>query len=264
MATRRWRWTGPAAMAGGGLWLALGERAAWRADGAPAAMVPFTVPIVLLLLGLAGLHARQGGRAGWAAWTVAFAAANGLALLLAGQVGAPWGLPAERGGAVTVQLFGLATLVLALGSLVYGLSGLRAAGPARLAAAVLAISAPAPLLAFVADRGAVAGAIWLLFGAGWVAMGAVLATEGRPRFGARFRSSPSGAPRPEGKPAHAWQAWASPPAASRRPFASDRRRRRSVTAPVGTPHAMPHRAMMDGDERRPTASIRRQAQGDVR
>ena len=167
------RWTGMLAAIGGGGWLLLGDRSL-ASNASAAAIIPFEALTLLLLGGLVGLHARQAARAGWAAWTVGFASANGLSLVLVGQIGAPWGLPNDRGGSVQIQLFTLTAVVLALGSLVYGLSALRAGGRFSLAALALVLGSPAPLLAFDSERGAIAATLWLLFGTGWVALGILL------------------------------------------------------------------------------------------
>jgi hypothetical protein len=185
MATLRLtRWTGSLAALGGGAWLALGAGSASPLDRDDAGVVLFALPVLFLLTGLVGLHARQAARAGWAAWTVGFAAANGLALVLAGQIGAPWGLPTRQVGTFGLQVFALAAFVLALGSLVYGVTALRGPHSFRVAAALLIAGSPAPLLAFDADRGPFAAALWLLFGAGWLALG-VLLWRGSPAFAAR-------------------------------------------------------------------------------
>lgn len=183
MTMRLERLTGALAMVGGGGWLLLGDRGV-AFDATLRAIVPFQLLVIMLLAGLAGLHARQATRSSWTAWLVGFATANGLALMLAGQIGAPWGLPTDRGGAVETQLYALTAFVLSLGSLGYGLSALRWRGSLRLAALAIIVGSPAPLLAFDSDRGAIAALLWLVFGAGWIAFGALLlrGTAPQPRM----------------------------------------------------------------------------------
>ena len=139
------RWGGLAAMAGGVLW------ALWTVGfnfvgygnpGTPAyeryEAYNRLLPLVLLpvMVGFLGLHAAQSRSYGWLGRAGLVTALLGLALVAAGSVGEfwvfttqPYGEPNGRDASWTVYLLG--HLVLAVGSVLFGIASVRAQVLAR-------------------------------------------------------------------------------------------------------------------------------------
>lgn len=140
------RWGGLAAMAGGVLW------ALWTGGfnfvdyvgelGTPAyeryEAYNRLLPVVLLpvVVGFLGLHAAQRRSYGWLGRAAFVTVLLGLALVIAGSVGEfwvfteqPYGEPNGRDASWTVYLLG--HLVLAVGSVLFGIASVRAKVLAR-------------------------------------------------------------------------------------------------------------------------------------
>lgn len=172
--SRLTRLAGSMASLGGSLWLLLRDRSVVNFDGYPVGVLQLAVPLVLLLIGLIGLHLQQSTRANWAGWTVGVGVCNGIALMVASRIGEAATLPTGPGSTWSFQVFALASAVLALGSVVYGIVALRSPLPTRVAAAVMVIGSPSPLFPLFGHGGDVAIVLSLLFGMGWLALGLLL------------------------------------------------------------------------------------------
>jgi hypothetical protein len=169
------RWAGLAAMIGGALATGAFATLASRPEGVPGGpyrdadgIGPFLIAALLLgSIGLAGLHARQGGRGGRLG-------ATGLALGLAGAGVLVLGcaLLATLGDVlVALLLRGPALLALLAGAILSALGGLRAGALSRTAAlAVVATSLVFLAFDLESDR------LWfaLPFGLAWVWVGHTL------------------------------------------------------------------------------------------
>ena len=170
------RWAGLLCVPGGVLW-------ALSPLGVQISEMQFKTPNVfwklfpsaplLLLVGLIGLHLRFSGRSGRLERATFVVTLVGLVLIIVGDVGEFWlGLdnvfimtaPAYR----TLR-FGL--LVLAIGSMLFGVATARDETLPVWGALPFAIGGLCGLVAFSADLEAFGAALWILFGVGWAWLG---------------------------------------------------------------------------------------------
>ena len=186
-------WSGPAAVLGGGLWIAAGVATAALPEGCigdacalpgrsmrdTSAIAPLAAAALLLIaVGAAALvrRARRAGRVGAGGVAGVGASAAGVALLVTGGVVQAL---AFGGDFPAMPLFVLSgALGLVVGVLLLGVSLLRAGTLPRWAGALL-VAGGLALLGFN-DQNAQA-LLAVPFGAAWVAIGAVLAGPGRER-----------------------------------------------------------------------------------
>jgi hypothetical protein len=166
------RWSGLAAMLGGGLWSlkSVADVVTGAHDITDALF--FVVPL-LLLVGLVSLHIRYGGHAagiGRAGFTQSFI---GLALLAVG-------LLAESlfGSGAAGQITSFGFLVLALGLVLLGFGTLRHEALPRWNFLPLMMGVLILLSVVAGDAVWLRVAISALFGLGWVLLGAVLLSKG--------------------------------------------------------------------------------------
>ncbi|HSL00636.1 MAG TPA: hypothetical protein VK869_09895 [Rubrobacteraceae bacterium] len=134
---------------------------------------------LLLLTGLIGLHVRFSGRSGWLE-RVAFAVTLlGLVLVLAGNVGQFW-LGVDDLYIMTAPAyysFRLGLLVLAAGTMLFGVAAARDETLPVWGALPFAVGGLCGLVAFARDLGSFGAGLWVLFGTGWAWLGVVLLVE---------------------------------------------------------------------------------------
>lgn len=135
-------------------------------------------PSAPLLLGLGLLLLLVTGRddAGRLGKLAAGAALLGVLLIVAGDVGLFYLRLDDRYIMVApaYRAFRLGLLVLAAGSLAFGLAALRDRSWPVLAGLPLVAGATLGLVGFAADLGSTGAALWMLFGAGWAWAGLAL------------------------------------------------------------------------------------------
>jgi hypothetical protein len=197
------RWTGLMCVPGGVLWALspLGIQISMLRYHTPNVFWKLFAPApLLLLIGLVGLHLRISGRSGWLERAGFLLALLGLVLILAGNVGQFWlgidnvyimAAPAYRS-------FRFGLLVLAVGSILFGVAAGRDGTLPLWGTLPFTIGALCGLVAFVTDLGSFGAMLWILFGIGWVWLGLALLLDGILRFWWGRRARPSAGDLPSG------------------------------------------------------------------
>lgn len=133
----------------------------------------------LLLVGLIGFHVCFSGRSGWLE-RISFAVALlGLVLVLVGNVGQFW-LGVDDVYIMTAPAyysFRLGLLVLAAGTMLFGVAVAREEALPVWGALPFAIGGLCGLVAFARDLGSFGALLWVLFGVGWSWLGLALLVE---------------------------------------------------------------------------------------
>lgn len=167
------RWVGLLCAPGGVLW-ALSPLGVHLSD------IKFKTPDVfwklfpsaplLILLGLIGLQLRQSERSGLLEKIGFFAAAVGLVMVIAGDVGLYWlGLDnIYIMAAPAWRTFRLGLILLAAGSMLFGVFAPKDGVLPTWGLLPFVIGSLCGLVSFVHDFGTLGAALWTLFGAGWV------------------------------------------------------------------------------------------------
>jgi O-antigen/teichoic acid export membrane protein len=202
------RWSGLLCVPGGVLW-ALSPLGVYLSE------LRFHTPNVfwklfpsaplLLMIGLVGLHALVSDRSGRLERAGFYVALLGFVLILAGNVGEFW-LRIDDIYIMTAPAYGafrLGLLLLAAGSIVFGLAAGRDGTLPAWGALPFAIGALCGLISVVRDLGSLGAVLWIVFGAGWAWLGGALLVEGISRLWRR--ESRAGAPS-EGPPTRPPQA----------------------------------------------------------
>ena len=177
------RWAGLLCVPGGVLW-------ALSPLGVQISEVQFKTPNVfwklfpsaplLLLVGLIGLHLRVSERSGRLERVAFVVALVGLILVVAGDVGEFW-LGVDNVFIMTApayRAFRLGLLVLAAGTMLFGVATARDETLPVWGALPFAIGGLCGLVAFISDLGTFGAALWVLFGAGWAWLGFALLVDG--------------------------------------------------------------------------------------
>lgn len=177
------RWTGLLVVPGGVLW-------ALSPIGASISETLFSTPNVfwklfpsaplLLLVGLAGLQARQWGRSGLLQKTGFVLAFLGLALVIAGDAGLFW-LGVDDTFimmAPAYRAFRLGLLLLGAGSILFGVAAPRDGALPTWGLLPFVVGSLCGLISFVTDLGSFGTVLWMLFGLGWTWLGLSLAVDG--------------------------------------------------------------------------------------
>ena len=131
------------------------------------------VPVLLLMVGLVGLHVRQTGYSGGLERAGFYVALVGLILILVGDVGTFW-LHLDKlyvMAAPAYRTFRAGLLVLAAGSMMYAIATLRTRALPVWSVSPLVVGSLGGLAAFSWDLGYVGAVLWALFGAGWAWLG---------------------------------------------------------------------------------------------
>lgn len=177
------RWAGLLCVPGGVLW-------ALSPLGVRISEVQFKTPNVfwklfpsaplLLIVGLIGLHLRVSGRSGRLERVAFVVALVGLVLVVAGDVGEFW-LGVDNVFIMTApayRAFRLGLLVLAAGTMLFGVATAREETLPVWGALPFAIGGLCGFVAFITDLGTFGAALWVLFGAGWAWLGFALLVDG--------------------------------------------------------------------------------------
>jgi O-antigen/teichoic acid export membrane protein len=190
------RWAGLLCVPGGVLW-------ALSPVGVHLSELRFHTPNVfwklfpsaplLLLVGLIGLYAVSSGRSGWLEKAGFILAVIGLVLIVVGDVGEFWlGLDdVYIMTAPAYRAFRIGLVVLAAGSLLFGVAAGRKGTLPAWGALPFAIGSLCGLVSFSRDLGQFGAALWILFGLGWAWLGFALLVEGISRFWRGRRATPS-------------------------------------------------------------------------
>jgi hypothetical protein len=193
------RWTGLVCVPGGVLWALshIGIQLSLLRYHTPNVFWKIFAPAPLLLLvGLIGLHFLISARSGRLERAGFFLAVIGLVLIVAGNVGQFWlGLDdVYIMTAPAYRAFRLGLLVLAVGSILFGVALGRDRTVPLWGTLPFVVGALCGLVAFVTDLGTLGSLLWILFGIGWAWLGLALLLDGILRFwrGRRARSSPEG------------------------------------------------------------------------
>ena len=148
------------------------------------------------MVGLARLQLRVTARSGRLERAGFLLALLGLVLIVAGNVGQFWlGIDDTYiMAAPAYRTFRLGLLVLAVGSVLFGVAAAKDGALPSWGALPFAIGALCGLVAFLGDLGTFGAMLWILFGVGWAWLGLALLLDGLLRFwrGRRARSSPEG------------------------------------------------------------------------
>jgi hypothetical protein len=151
---------------------------------------------LLLIIGLVGLHALISGRSGRLERAGFYVALLGFVLILAGDVGEFW----LRIDDVYIMMapayhtFRLGLLLLAAGSILFGVAAGRDRTLPVWGALPFAIGALGGLISVVRDLGSFGAALWIAFGVGWAWLGLCMLVEGLLRFWRSRRATPHGVP----------------------------------------------------------------------
>ena len=155
--------------------------------GLIAAHVAYTLSWLLVLLGLPGLYAAQGGRTGRLGLTGFLIAFTGTYLIaVTGNFGFLAPVLARNSPAVldaitqyppVVGINGLAAITFMIGYLLFGIAIIRTASLPRLAGILIAVGAPAHLIGFGLAQ-LVSPEMWWIAVAGSISLGAGLAWPG--------------------------------------------------------------------------------------
>jgi hypothetical protein len=181
------KWGGILCVPGGVLW-------ALTPTGVYISNVAFHTPNVfwklfwpaplLILLGLVGLQLRQSGRSGLLGKLGFFVAILGLVMVIAGDVGLYW-LGVDDDYIVTApayNTFRLGLLVLAVGSILFGVTSPRDGALPTWGLLPFVVGSLCGLISFSRDLGSFGAVLWILFGVGWAWLGLSLAVEGFSSF----------------------------------------------------------------------------------
>jgi hypothetical protein len=139
---------------------------------------------LLILLGLVGLQLRQSGRSGLLGKLGFFVAILGLVMVIAGDVGLYW-LGVDDDYIVTApayNTFRLGLLVLAVGSILFGVTSPRDGALPTWGLLPFVVGSLCGLISFSRDLGSFGAVLWILFGVGWAWLGLSLAVEGFSSF----------------------------------------------------------------------------------
>lgn len=134
---------------------------------------------LLLLIGLIGLHVRFSARSGWLERGAVAVTLFGLVLVLAGNVGQFW-LGVDDVYTLTApayRSFRLGLLVLAAGTMLFGVAAARDETLPVWGALPFAIGGLCGLVAFARDLGSFGASLWVLFGIGWAWLGVAVLVE---------------------------------------------------------------------------------------
>ena len=139
---------------------------------------------LLLLVGLVGLAFFVRGRLGWLGRAGFVLALLGLVLVLVGDVGQFWLGLDDRYimTAPAYRAFRIGLVVLAVGSLVFGVATGRDRTLPLWGVLPFALGALCGLVAFWRDLGQFGAALWILFGLGWAWLGFAVLVDGLSRF----------------------------------------------------------------------------------
>jgi hypothetical protein len=193
------RWSGLLCVPGGVLW-------ALSPLGVHLSELRFHTPNVfwklfpsaplLLLVGLIGLHALISSRSGGLERVGFYTALLGFLLILAGDVGEFW-LRIDDVYIITAPAYRalrLGLVVMAAGSILFGVAAGRDRTLPTWGTLPFAIGALCGLISVVGDQGALGAALWIAFGLGWVWLGLALLVEGLLGFWRERRAVPRGVP----------------------------------------------------------------------
>ena len=139
---------------------------------------------LLILLGLVGLQLRQSGRSGLLGKLGFFVAILGLVMVIAGDVGLYW-LGVDDDYIVTApayNTFRLGLLVLAVGSILFGVTSPRDGALPTWGLLPFVVGSLCGLISFSRDLGSFGAVLWILFGVGWAWLGLSLVVEGFSSF----------------------------------------------------------------------------------
>ena len=170
------RWAGLLCVPGGVLWALspLGVRLSEMQFKTPNVFWKlFPSAPLLLLVGLIGLHLRFSGRSGRLEKVAFFVTLAGLVMVIAGDIGEFWlGLDnVFIMAAPAYRTLRLGLLVLAIGTMLFGVAAARDETLPVWGALPFAIGGLCGLVAFSADLEAFGAALWILFGVGWAWLG---------------------------------------------------------------------------------------------
>ena len=181
------KWSGILCVPGGVLW-------ALTPTGIYISNLAFHTPNVfwklfwpaplLILLGLVGLQLRQSGRSGLLEKLGFFVAILGLVMVIAGDVGLYW-LGVDDIFIVTApayNAFRLGLLVLAVGSILFGVTSPRDGALPTWGLLPFVVGSLCGLISFSRDLGSFGAVLWILFGVGWAWLGLSLVVEGFSSF----------------------------------------------------------------------------------
>jgi hypothetical protein len=135
---------------------------------------------LLLLVGLIGLHLRFSGRSGRFEKAAFVVTLVGLVLVVVGDVGEFW-LGLDNIFIMTAPAYRtlrLGLLVLAAGTMLFGVATARDGTLPVWGALPFAIGGLCGFVAFAADLGTFGAALWVLFGIGWAWLGFTLLVDG--------------------------------------------------------------------------------------
>lgn len=177
------RWAGLLVVPGGVLWALspIGASISETAFGTPNVFWKlFPSAPLLLLVGLAGLQARQWDRSGLLQ-KIGFALALlGLVLVAAGDVGMFW-LGLDDTFIMTApayRAFRLGLLLLGAGSILFGVAAPREVALPTWGLLPFVVGSLGGLISFATDLGSFGTVLWMLFGLGWAWLGLSLAVDG--------------------------------------------------------------------------------------
>ena len=176
------RWSGLLVVPGGVLW-------ALSPVGVTLSASLFHTPNVfwklfpsaplLILLGLVGLQLRQAGRSELLEKVGFFAAALGLVLIVAGDVGLYW-LGIDDTYIMTApayRAFRLGLLVFGVGSILFAVFAPREGALPTWGLLPFVVGSLCGLVSFATDLGTFGALLWILFGLGWAWLGLSLAAQ---------------------------------------------------------------------------------------
>jgi hypothetical protein len=156
----------------------------------------FPLAPLLLVIGLVGLHALISDRSGWLERAGFYVTLLGFLLILAGDVGQFW-LRIDDVYIMTApgyRTFRLGLLLLAAGSILFGVAAGRDRTLPVWGTLPFAIGALCGLISVVRDLGSFGAVLWIVFGVGWAWLGLCLLVEGLSRFWRSKRAAPHGVP----------------------------------------------------------------------
>jgi len=192
------RWIGILCVPGGALW-------ALSPTGIYISNFAFHTPNVfwkmfwpaplLMLLGLIGLQLRPSERSGFLEKIGVLAAAVGLVMVMAGDIGLYW-LGIDDMFIVTApayHTFRIGLIVLAVGSMIFAVTSPRGGALPSWGLLPFVLGSLCGLVSFSSDLGTFGAALWILFGVGWAWLGLSLAVEGVTSFLRKRRSSTTAA-----------------------------------------------------------------------
>jgi hypothetical protein len=148
---------------------------------------------LLMMIGLVGLHTLISGRSGWLERVGFYTALLGFVLILVGDVGEFW-LRIDDVYIMTApayHAFRIGLIVMAAGSILFGVGAGRDKTLPVWGALPFAIGALCGLISVVRDLGSFGAVLWILFGLGWAWLGLALFVEGILRFWRERQATPS-------------------------------------------------------------------------